>query len=465
MQHLSDLDELLQLVRSSYVRDYVKEAITAYRAGAYRASVTTTWVAVCVDVIEKIRELAIQDDGAAKDLANQIERIQDNTNTQQMLKFEDQILDFACDTLEFITPLEKMHLKRLKEDRNICAHPTFQKQGKHFNISPENARLHIVQAANFLFIQSPTMGKAKVSSLYELIAKETFPEDNEKAYQLLSSERYLKRAKDVVPRNLLVLIFKRIFADDDPIDQLQAKQMFASINAISRMFPEVSQNLIADKFNAFLADTDTQKLKRVYPLLFQCPELWTPVEEAIKERIIHLVSRLSVYDIIHYNVPKCSDHIVAFVETLIEKVEGLTSKEKSKIIDHCPARAFKNQAIKVFLQSGSYASAYENGIDNLLPHAPYYSFDDLKTIFEGCFKNNQIFPAGGIDQVFKDLYEVTRETIPDALEAWRDFLIKANEVEQYHNKELEELLAAEGFIVPRETEIEVELEDDTKCPF
>ncbi|HIE77723.1 MAG TPA: hypothetical protein EYP92_02700 [Candidatus Thioglobus sp.] len=41
---LSDLDELLQKVRNRNSKEYLKEAITSYRAGAYRAAVTSTWM-------------------------------------------------------------------------------------------------------------------------------------------------------------------------------------------------------------------------------------------------------------------------------------------------------------------------------------------------------------------------------------------------------------------------------------
>jgi len=61
--HLSDLDELVQMCRNSYSKNYLLEAIVAYRAGAYRAATISTWIAICVDVIEKIRELSLANDG------------------------------------------------------------------------------------------------------------------------------------------------------------------------------------------------------------------------------------------------------------------------------------------------------------------------------------------------------------------------------------------------------------------
>ncbi|MFA0350604.1 hypothetical protein AB4486_27265, partial [Vibrio sp. 10N.222.55.C6] len=59
---LTDLDGLLLQVRNKHSQEYLREAIISYRAGAYRAAVTSTWIAICVDVIEKTKELAISGD-------------------------------------------------------------------------------------------------------------------------------------------------------------------------------------------------------------------------------------------------------------------------------------------------------------------------------------------------------------------------------------------------------------------
>ena len=64
--NLYDLDELALLVRNDLSKTYVLESIQAYKSGAYRAAIVTTWIAVAYDIIAKIRELAEQGDEAAK---------------------------------------------------------------------------------------------------------------------------------------------------------------------------------------------------------------------------------------------------------------------------------------------------------------------------------------------------------------------------------------------------------------
>lgn len=48
---LGDLDELVLRCRTEEGRKYITEAVTCYKAGAYRACIVATWVAVVYDLI------------------------------------------------------------------------------------------------------------------------------------------------------------------------------------------------------------------------------------------------------------------------------------------------------------------------------------------------------------------------------------------------------------------------------
>jgi hypothetical protein len=54
-----DLDEHILRCRPGPSKSYAEEALAAYRAGAYRSSIVTTWIAVVFDIIEKMREAAL----------------------------------------------------------------------------------------------------------------------------------------------------------------------------------------------------------------------------------------------------------------------------------------------------------------------------------------------------------------------------------------------------------------------
>ena len=54
---LVDLDAELIRIRDLRSRMYFGDALKAYRAGAFRAAIASTWVAVAYDLIRKYREL------------------------------------------------------------------------------------------------------------------------------------------------------------------------------------------------------------------------------------------------------------------------------------------------------------------------------------------------------------------------------------------------------------------------
>lgn len=61
---LTDIDSLYLQVRDKTSQRLIAEAITAYRGGAARSAILSTWIAVAYDIIAKARELAAQGEAA-----------------------------------------------------------------------------------------------------------------------------------------------------------------------------------------------------------------------------------------------------------------------------------------------------------------------------------------------------------------------------------------------------------------
>ena len=111
---LEDLDELTLRCRDEKARQYIAEAVASYRAGAFRSAIVATWVAVCFDVIEKFRELALAGDKEAERQAHDIDATRRTGDLTRALKFERELLELAKDKFELISPLEYIDLDRLQ---------------------------------------------------------------------------------------------------------------------------------------------------------------------------------------------------------------------------------------------------------------------------------------------------------------------------------------------------------------
>ncbi len=87
------------------------------------------------DLIDKIRELAVSGDAVARNLESQFQTYVDQINdgnqqgVAKALEFEREILHECRDKLRFFDQQQLVDLNRLREDRNRCAHPSFQQVG------------------------------------------------------------------------------------------------------------------------------------------------------------------------------------------------------------------------------------------------------------------------------------------------------------------------------------------------
>ncbi len=117
MAHLTDLEELLATIPGSEIRDYMREAMNCYMAGAYRGSIVLSYIALFDDLLAKLGELASVN-SAAKTI---------HTNAQQKRSDQEVYESYLIDQLtaqNFITGLDNAFLTTLRTLRNKSAHPS-----------------------------------------------------------------------------------------------------------------------------------------------------------------------------------------------------------------------------------------------------------------------------------------------------------------------------------------------------
>lgn len=448
---LSDLDEVSQKIRNSSVRNYFNEAIISYRAGAYRAAVISTWIAICIDVIEKIKELSVENDQKAKALGVKLDAISPN-DYPSMQAFEKNILSYACDDLELISPIEKLHLERIKDDRNICAHPTFSQDNRQFVPSPELTRAYIVQAASYLLTKSPLRGKIVIDETFQLINEESFPSDQEKAFTILSSNKNLGRAKDVSIRNLIIIIIKRIFKDEEALSFDLFDKLTAALGAINRIFPKTYNETMKEKLISMLGAPNDKLFKRLLPFLNALPDSWGLLDKAVKVRIEQCIQVMDVTSLSFYYIPSLSSKNTYINQILQKKLDTIELVDMEKILTLKAEASLKDRALQFFIESKSFASAYSNGINILLPHAKFIYDKDLEFLFKGMHENkqwgiNQILCAGGMSDVLSQLYVKTKFNVIHHSKLWLQFINTCKDKELVFSS-LNELLIDDHLLEP-----------------
>ena len=215
MQFYADLDELILRCRNADAQKNIAEAVSCYKAGAFRSCIVSTWIAVVFDFIHKLRELELTGDNQARQNLKDFGSI--HKDIQESLKFERNLLDKAL-RYEFISSLEYADLKRLQEDRNRCAHPSVNSTEEAYQPSAELARYHLRSAITHPLQHPPVQGKAALSRLVAEVDSQYFPKSTEDAVRHFSHGP-LASPREALVRNFLMVLIKKILLDDTVISE------------------------------------------------------------------------------------------------------------------------------------------------------------------------------------------------------------------------------------------------------
>src|ERR1700730_15253750 len=143
---LGDLDELVLSCRTEEARSYVSEAVACYKVGAFRSCIVAAWIAAVYDLLSKIRELSLGGDPEAQQITAELAGLQPRTENgdevaiRRILQIERDIVDITNDKFGFFEGTQVLDLKRLQDDRNRCAHPTYQGTDQPYSPTAELAR-------------------------------------------------------------------------------------------------------------------------------------------------------------------------------------------------------------------------------------------------------------------------------------------------------------------------------------
>jgi hypothetical protein len=246
---LADLDELALRCRDAKARIYLREAISCYKAGAMRAAIISTWIALAFDFIDKLATLEMQGDKQAIAFAAEFRKIRESGDIAGSLKFEKMILERAHKELALISDLEYEDLDRLYRDRHRCAHPSMISDEELYQPTAEQVRYHIRSAVDAMLSQPPTSGKVALAHLEAQVKGDYFPEDEAKAATVLRSG-VLERPRESLVRNFTIILMKTIA--DPASSPAERKRSAAALAALRNMHPGVSNQVVADKLVGIL---------------------------------------------------------------------------------------------------------------------------------------------------------------------------------------------------------------------
>lgn len=419
---LTDLDELLLTVRNRNSRSYIAEAIDTYRTRSYRSAIMSTWIATAYDIISKIRELAGQGEAVAINFAtnldNAIEAYERNDPqaTKRLQEIENDLMNKAEIDFEFLTHQQRRDLDRLKEDRNLCAHPAFTSQELLFQPSAEQVRTHIVHAIEYLLQQPPIQGRSALLRLKQDILQPSFPSSQD-AVDAFLDRKYFEHSKESLRVSTLTVLLKLIIRRDDADLAAKGASIFRCFVAFRQKFTALYRTQMPELLRRLTDDSTDEQLVRVIPILALDREAWGWLSGHSQIRLRELAGGIRI-DSADLESLIMAVRVPELKQTIVDAVNELEEEEKISVISRSPQPEFCEEAIQILSGVGSWRKA-ERVLENVvLPLAESYTADQVAQICTIVHENYDVRTARGTPGLLRAFIASTLERLPRTSVCW-----------------------------------------------
>jgi hypothetical protein len=471
---VADLDELVLTVRDRTVRSYIFEAINAYRSGAYRAAIISTWIATTFDIISKLRELAGQGDANALQWVRQLDTAIANNNIRRLQDIEDDLLRKAFEDFNFINSHEYEDFVRLKKDRNLCAHPAFISEDALFQPSPDLVRAHIAHAITHLLSQMPVQGRSAIERIRQDMLQASFPIDRPNISVFLN-EKYLNRARHSLIQSLVDVLTKTALRGDDPDFAGKERLLLNVLAAVGQRHPGIYEQRLSERLASFTEALDDSRILYVFLLMRLDSRCWGWVGEPSRIRLRRILvgsdpkalpgimSRFRIFDLL--TIPELKPVLLG----IFGEMDALSQRN---VISKYPRPEFAERAIELYAEVEGFRQAEALGQSVIAPMAKQFSAENIIQLLERVKQNRQIYEASGTKEIMLKLFDDSIGHFEQTKISWKEFaehVLRYNEPNDYYAyPELQERLRSRGVevVVPadnpyvRIAEEDAETEDE-----
>jgi len=417
---VTDIDVLALSVRDRESRRLILEAITAYRGGALRSAIMSIWISVVHDVFSKARELSGQGDPAAAAFVGSLDAAIEHKSVTQMQAIERNLLHTARENLQLVTQHEFDVLKRIQDDRNLCAHPAFVTEDELFQPAPDLVRSHIVHALQCVLVHAPLQGKSALNRIRVDILSPSYPVTRESIGTYVAA-KYLNRAKDALVTNLVKVLLKALFLPDGQDFFPKRRQLAWTLSEVATsktaIYEEVARPMVATYFEG-IADED---LLHLCVYLGAEPRIWTWLSEPVRMRVTRLLENADVATLKRF-MAFDAFAVLDLADFLLAKFTGLDQDGQIELISDTPRREFASKAIEIYASAGNYRSAEQYGQSLIVPLASFFTADNVQNTLAAVLGNSQISYASGSPDVLMEVFRLTQSMIEQTRPHWQRFV-------------------------------------------
>lgn len=415
------VEDLIADVRDPRSRVHFTEAVRAYSAGAYRSAIISTWVAVALDLMGKIRKLADDGEANAKKRVADLDTAIAHDNRQSLQKIENSLLDDARDMFELIDARDHETLKRLYRDRHVCAHPAFVAPEEAFEASPELARAHLATAVDAVLKHGATAGRKTLERfMAEAEEGRAWPGSHDTLVAYLR-DRYLDRGRAGLRRNLAKVVIKGVLGIGDQFMLPARLRLADAAHAIDEIDPTLLSEALtqvvrsAEEGSTGLAPP---QLMRLVADLGDLSPVWTSFPASSVPRVVTLIETADDAELINAGVMSANIKEPTIMAAVHDRLKGLLTSELSQVIASDPAPHHVEHALQALADSNTFRTAEIRMQRLVLPLAQYIEATHLDQVLEILRDNYQVNAATRIPGLLEQLFDATAAR-PGVLTAWQ----------------------------------------------
>ncbi|WP_393077355.1 hypothetical protein [Streptomyces sp. LN704] len=434
-----DLEEQISRVANADVRPLVREAHRCYTAGAARAAIVLTWTALCADLIDKIGTLHQSGEAEAAELTGKVGAAQgklDRASVIAMQGVESTVLDTAV-ALELIDATQKLQLERLREDRNLCAHPSLRPLGEPFNPPLEYARAHLIVALDAVLVHPASQGRKVLAAFAEHILDPGFIGD-----PLHIAHAFFRQVRPAARRKVVEFAARHAMLEPELPDHpsVAPTDVADRMAQCLRIFAAEDRTLVAElmgKFAERWAKLPVEVQRRTLQRLGDLDAFWAGLDDAVRSHLDAMVREIGERHrgLESWQEPQLEPveaevlALVAVTEvrmtlpSLEPALAGLRSRRRAEVIAQRPGPYFGDQVAIVLTEVDSFDLGELSARIAVLPNAPHLTLDQLRAALGAWASNSQCWGRGVIEHVVR-FYHATAHLGVARNQVWREFLDK-----------------------------------------
>ena len=390
-ERLADLDELLLQCKLPQSKAFLAEAISCYRAGAYRSAIISTWIAVVFDLISKLKDVALTGDIAAQKVVKEIEDMYLTDDISAALRFERTILEKAVKPFEFISFIEKEDLERLLVDRNRCAHPSLRSLDEPYQPSGELVRTHIFNAVAALLQHPPVQGRKALHSILETIESDSFPIQVDRALEQYFKHSPLVRARLSLVKDVICVLTKELLLEQRA--DAERLRKFTALRAVFKMRHQDSEAILREELPKIVHRVlNNAQLSNLFAYLQTIPLAWFALGDSGRDKVLYFLEEGGSDDQVVAIMPTALN-ISALQDVIGQRLCKLSNDHLAQLIQENPQpKYYLSEALNRWKKSETWEESKILTKSFLLP---FFSTDlaavHIIQIILACSSNSQLY--------------------------------------------------------------------------